>query len=273
MNPPFTSTGGRVVRHRTKYGLLHLESALKRLANGGRLVGILGEGASFEHSSALPWWKRIVGTYNVRANLGLKGRDYTKYGTSAGLQVLIIDKDGPNPGGDWKAQLKNIAWGSAKTVEEAWTALHKLPTRAIVPPTVSDTNKEQAASATVFLPYVARKLKRWQAHPAVDRRVGDDGRGLSCLDISYRPHLPIDVVLDGKLSDIQLERVIYAGQRHEQRLPDGARGGFYVGDGTGVGKGRVLAGIIADNWAQNRQRALWLSVNNDLLESSRRDFE
>ena len=66
--------------------------------------------------------------------------------------------------------------------------------------------------------------------------------------------------------------MIYAGQRHEQRLPDGARGGFYVVDGTGVGKGRVLAGIILDNWFQNRRRALWLSVNNDLIEATRRDL-
>ena len=91
-------------------------------------------------------------------------------------------------------------------------------------------------------------------------------------DITYRPHLAPEIVSEGRLSDIQLERVIYAGQRHEQRLPDGSRAGFFVGDGTGVGKGRVLAGIIADNWNQNRQRAIWLSVNNDLLESARRDL-
>ena len=91
-------------------------------------------------------------------------------------------------------------------------------------------------------------------------------------DITYRPHLAPEIISEGLLSDIQLERVIYAGQRHEQRLPDGSRAGFFVGDGTGVGKGRVLAGIIADNWNQNRQRAIWLSVNNDLLESARRDL-
>src|SRR5262249_10527403 len=45
-----------------------------------------------------------------------------------------------------------------------------------------------------------------------------------------------------------------------------------VGDGTGVGKGRILAGVILDNWNQDRRRALWLSVNNDLLESTRRDL-
>src|SRR5262249_39833734 len=85
-------------------------------------------------------------------------------------------------------------------------------------------------------------------------------------------HLSSEVVTEGRLSDIQLERVIYAGQRHEQRLPDGARAGYYVGDGTGVGKGRILAGIILDNFNQRRSRALWLSVNNDLLESARRDL-
>ena len=91
-------------------------------------------------------------------------------------------------------------------------------------------------------------------------------------NITYRPRLPHAIVNEGKLSKIQMERVIYAGQRHEQRLPDGSRAGFYVGDGTGVGKGRVLAAIILDNWFQNRRRALWLSVNNDLLESTRRDL-
>ena len=60
--------------------------------------------------------------------------------------------------------------------------------------------------------------------------------------------------------EIQLERLIYAGQRHESRLATGARSGYYVGDGTGVGKGRVLAGIILDNWFQNRRRALWQTL-------------
>src|SRR5260370_31526228 len=91
-------------------------------------------------------------------------------------------------------------------------------------------------------------------------------------EITYRPHLSREIVTEGRLSDIQLERVIYAGQRHEQRLPDGARSGCYVGDGTGVGKGRVLAAIIVDNWFQDRKRALWLSVNKDLIESTRRDL-
>jgi hypothetical protein len=46
-----------------------------------------------------------------------------------------------------------------------------------------------------------------------------------------------------KLSTIQLETVLYTGQRHEQLLPNGQRGGFFIGDGTGVGKGRQIAGM------------------------------
>jgi len=44
-------------------------------------------------------------------------------------------------------------------------------------------------------------------------------------DITYRPQLAPEIVSEGRLSDIQLERVIYAGQRPEQRLPDGSRAG------------------------------------------------
>ena len=42
----------------------------------------------------------------------------------------------------------------------------------------------------------------------------------------------------GKISDIQLESVVYAGQSHNEILPDGNRRGYFIGDGTGVGKGR-----------------------------------
>lgn len=31
------------------------------------------------------------------------------------------------------------------------------------------------------------------------------------------------------LSALQLESVVYACQRHEQMLPDGSRGGFFIG--------------------------------------------
>lgn len=37
--------------------------------------------------------------------------------------------------------------------------------------------------------------------------------------------------------------------------------GFFIGDGAGVGKGRQIAGIILDNHARGRRRAVWLSTS------------
>ena len=61
----------------------------------------------------------------------------------------------------------------------------------------------------------------------------------------YRPTLPEHLVESGALSDAQLEAVCRAGDAHGTRMPgtsvgeDGPRQGFFVGDATGVGKGRA----------------------------------
>lgn len=89
---------------------------------------------------------------------------------------------------------------------------------------------------------------------------------------TYTPNLPKDVVTQGKLSLAQLESVVYAGQAHEQILPNGDRRGFFVGDGTGVGKGREISGILLDNIRQGRDRAVWVSEKPGLLADAKRDF-
>ena len=50
------------------------------------------------------------------------------------------------------------------------------------------------------------------------------------------------------------------------------RRGWFLGDGTGAGKGRQVAGIILDNKLKGRKRALWISVSDRLLEDAQRDW-
>lgn len=75
------------------------------------------------------------------------------------------------------------------------------------------------------------------------------------------------------LSCLQIETLVYACQRHLQHLPNGARAGFFIGDGAGVGKGRTIAGLIWENWHHGRRKALWVSVGSDLKFDSRRDLD
>lgn len=105
---------------------------------------------------------------------------------------------------------------------------------------------------------------------------------------TYRPLLQSRAVK--ALSEAQLETIILAGEAFERDLSgrfrpnpagdqllaqaDGAayRTGFFIGDGTGVGKGREAAGCILDQWNRGRRRAIWISKSASLLEDARRDW-
>ena len=102
------------------------------------------------------------------------------------------------------------------------------------------------------------------------------------------------VIRDGVLSDAQLESLVYAGEAHETylagryRVEDGwdvmsaaenddaeavrFRRGWFLGDGTGAGKGRQVAAILLDHWLRGRRRAVWISKSDKLIEDARRDW-
>lgn len=103
----------------------------------------------------------------------------------------------------------------------------------------------------------------------------------------YRPHLQKSAF--DALSDAQLETITHAGDAHSRnlaglfapnpagdRLLDDAEGtayrtGYFIADGTGVGKGREAAGCILDQWNRGNKRAIWISAS-DLIEDARRDW-
>lgn len=107
---------------------------------------------------------------------------------------------------------------------------------------------------------------------------------------AHIPHLPERTVSERMLSSSQLETVIYAGHAWSQMLPgtfkpdkEGVgltldengrsyRKGFFLGDGTGAGKGRQVAACILDSWLQGRRRHVWVTKNEPLLEDARRDW-
>ena len=110
MNPPFSSTGGRIEGQRkTMNATLHIEQALKRLEPGGRLVAIVGRGMSMDTPTFKPWWRKIGQEFNIKADIGISGKEYKKYGTSFDNRIIIIDKSAPND--------QNIVRGEVEKVE------------------------------------------------------------------------------------------------------------------------------------------------------------
>ena len=106
MNPPFSSTQGQ--QKSQQLGVRMVESALKSLQPGGRLVAIVGGGRdllpemisgekpgggpNFEAQGYRKFWARIAKAYNIRANVHVNGAVYKGFGTNFNTRLLVIDK-------------------------------------------------------------------------------------------------------------------------------------------------------------------------------------
>ncbi|KKM91616.1 hypothetical protein LCGC14_1226750, partial [marine sediment metagenome] len=371
MNPPFSATAGRTSTKDTSTGATHVKQALLRLADGGRLVAILGRGmkpgaAIYQRFlSDLGANYRHAGGTTVQANLGIPGKVYQKHGTSFETRLLVIDKV-PAPAGH-EPLISGVGSleSAIETLEEVRDGRIPATERAPAEPEGPEVAPEGEGAAepgvAVPGPTPDRGPERGPVGPpggAVarpepeardegpepgpgrpeggvpvpgeppDRRGDGTGPGrLGPVDTraeaaqaefteglyaAYRPvhveikgakphpdiimetaamaavdpplptyqfDLPKGIITQGKLSDIQLEAVVYAGQAHAKMLPavedeTAMRRGFFLGDGTGVGKGRVVAAIILDNWRQGRKRAVWFTKNDtELFSAARRDLD
>jgi len=388
MNPPFSSTAGRTKNNKTSNAERHIDQALERLSEGGRLVTILGRGMSDLNYSK--YWDKVRERYNIRANISIDGENYKKYGTTFDVQIVVIDKTGPQ--------------GTAKTLTGSFKDLTQVP--QILEGIRNDRNAEVERDARItgnqetavpvsdgehaVHPSVDQDDASHSGGPAPDIRDHDAGGGresgnadvqrgergaarvrdagasergaveqqrpsetdprsqqderpdvgsgsqavadvqgesgqqrsglsaeparrgqveqqetsddgvyatyktpklttsgskahpatlvesaaMAAVDMpeaTYIPKLPANVIKNN-LSEAQMVSITYAGQAHEQKLPGGERRGFFIGDGTGVGKGRQISGIILDNFMQGRNKAVWISEKQSLYNDAVRDW-
>lgn len=148
-----------------------------------------------------------------------------------------------------------------------------------------------AEQTGVYLPYRPSRLRFHAAGEHPTPLVESVAMGsIPAPKPEHVPMLPERTVTERQLSASQLETVVYAGHDWSQMLAgrfrpakegvgldlaeDGAayRKAFYLGDGTGAGKGRQIAACILDNWLQGRRRHIWITKNEPLLEDARRDW-
>ncbi len=350
MNPPFSATGGRVAGHRTAFGARHIEQAILRLKPGGRLVAIVGRGMALDRPAFRNWWTDITSRYHLRANIGINGKEYCKFGTTFDNQILVIDHEGPT------SSFSTVITASGLSVREALHTLRDLsaedvygrvlrkeltasnqttptrpskgvsrhelplntskPTPAQEPGTAYSTlngkirngntstsltqhSTTDQSSSTPSQPAGndVGQLESTVAPQAVDIEEGSvfatyrvqkaivrgavphpanvvESTAMACVeppDVTYQHHLPAEVIAEGRISNLQLEDVIYAGQATSALLPHGARKGHWNGDGTGIGKGREIYAFIYNELRQGRSKHVHISASHQLCADAERD--
>lgn len=386
MNPPFSATAGRIQGKRdTHVGAQHVEQGLKRLADGGRLVAIVGEGMNLDRPAFADWWKNIRAKYDVRAVIPMDGSGYAKYGTTFDNAILVIDKvkpsnrpivttpaktysdligslaeirndrpesvfpsndrdgleldaaehalaessqagggsaqpeqsgrdqrsdvgraksgrgqglgagsggrsgaggsggtrDNGSESGPGRTAGNDDAGGSRDAAAAGGRGSDAAQSAVSIQATEQTGDPDAGLSDSIFESYQPQRLQvpGAKAHPGPLVQSSAMAAVLPPVP-TYTPNLPKETIEKGLLSLAQIEAVVYAGQAHQELLEpvtvDGKdvayRRGFFIGDGTGVGKGREISGIILDNLRQGREKAVWISEKPGLLPDAQRDF-
>ena len=135
----------------------------------------------------------------------------------------------------------------------------KLPTRIVTESLLSDAQLE-----SVILAGQAHE-RRLPAHV----RIGESWETLTRIDGAAHSGPADGGAADGGPTHAS---PVTTGDGEVLSSPVRFRRGWMLGDGTGCGKGRQVAGLILDHWLRGNRRALWLSASDKLLEDARRDW-
>ncbi|WP_118138275.1 strawberry notch-like NTP hydrolase domain-containing protein [Oceanicella sp. SM1341] len=332
MNPPF-SVMANVEGRMADAAYRHVASALARLAPGGRLVTITGANFRPEAPTWRDAFMRLQDRGRVVFTAAIDGAVFSRHGTSIDTRLTVIDKlpaDDPSVFPASPGIAPDVAtllgWIESQLPLRLPVSLPKVASSepAAAPKTVrgylarATASRPAAAPASdpegveleyetvdwappegarlsdaIYEEYALQSLRIPGAEPHPTRLVQSSAMAsVAPPKPSYRPMLPADI--RARLSDAQLETVIYAGEAHADHLagawtvdehfdtvsaaPEDAAGsirfrrGFMLGDGTGAGKGRQSAAIILDNWLRGRRKAVWISKSDKLIEDAQRDW-
>ncbi len=136
------------------------------------------------------------------------------------------------------------------------------------------TTRAEEISDAIFDTYVPHRLEIPGAQPHKGKLVESSAMAAVNPPVAtYSPNLAKEVITKGWLSIAQLEGVVRAGQAFSKIMRNGVRRGFFVGDGPGAGKGRIVGGVILDNMNSGDTKAVWISATAGLLEAAQRDFQ
>eukprot|EP00930_Biecheleria_cincta_P023764 TRINITY_DN17104_c0_g1_i1.p1 TRINITY_DN17104_c0_g1~~TRINITY_DN17104_c0_g1_i1.p1 ORF type:complete len:1912 (-),score=397.98 TRINITY_DN17104_c0_g1_i1:147-5882(-) len=98
--------------------------------------------------------------------------------------------------------------------------------------------------------------------------------GIQLPELTERDTLALpSSVAESKVSSLQLETIAFAARRFRTSLPDGRTAGYMLGDGTGCGKGRVIAALVYHMWNCGARRSIWVSATSDLFYDACRDLQ